>query len=288
MDRAVRFGIAAFVVIGLLVAAGLSSLPTLVSTDVARRAIEARMGEIIKLPVRLEGGTKIDFFPRPSATFNGLTITGSDNTPFMTFDQVEGDFEITSLFRATPTFSAFRIKTPMITVALDADRRLLWPALNQQGLERSATEAEDAAAPDNLAIAYRILKTLPAAIGSMTFEDGTVAVVHANGETRTVATRLAGSLDWPRRDGALSLDVTMSWGGRDSAIALQTSSMSQLFTQDGAPMQLDVSSGPTRFAFSGEAALQQPHFARGDLEADIGSTAELKRLAGGAPLLLAG
>ncbi|MEN0002050.1 MAG: AsmA family protein, partial [Pseudomonadota bacterium] len=287
MSKAVRTIIVislAFVVLGV---GALFVISTGISTDTARQAIERRMAEITGLPVRLRGRTEVHFFPAPYAVFNGVRIASSDGPTIITIERVEADFDMVSLFRSIPTFSSFHLFSPDIRFGVDQNGLLRWPSVEAVARQGSATEAPPALA-DNLALSDIIRENLPPTIGRISFEGGTLGFVDQEGNNVPFVSSLDGSLNWPRRDGALSLQASFEHDGTDGQFSLNTDSVGDLYAVDGGGLTFAFTLDGTRIEFDGRSAIAEPRFATGALLLEFERPGAINRWIDDAPLLTAG
>lgn len=262
-------------------------ISTGISTDTARQAIERRMAEITGLPVRLRGRTEVHFFPAPYAVFNDVRIASADGPTTIAIERVEAAFDMVSLFRSIPTFSSFRLVAPDIRFGVDGNGILRWPSVEAVARQGSATEAPPALA-DNLALSNIIRENLPPTIGRITFEGGTIGFVDQEGNDVRFVSALDGSLNWPRRDGALSVQASFMRSGEDGQFSLSTDSVGDLYAVDGGTLTFAFTLDGTNIDFDGRSAIAEPRFATGALQLEFERAGAISRWVDDAPLLTAG
>ncbi|MEO0543602.1 MAG: AsmA family protein [Pseudomonadota bacterium] len=287
MIKSVRY-IAVLVIVGIVIAIGTVFAVTAgISSDTARQAIEQRMGDILGLPVRLRGRTEVHLFPSPYAVFNGVRISGAENSTTIEVGRVEADFDVLSLFRSIPTFSAFRMDAPDITLGVDDNGIVLWPSVETVAKQGSATEAPPEIT-DNLDLISTIRKKLPASIGRVSFQGGTIRFADRDGEITTYLTDLEGLLNWPNRDGALTLEASFSRQGADGQISISSASIADLDSVDGGDLSASLQFMGANISFAGQSALARPRYAEGQIDIQLDGALSVSSWIVDAPLLTAG
>ncbi|MEO1700983.1 MAG: AsmA family protein [Pseudomonadota bacterium] len=284
--RTARY-IAFFALIGLVIAVGsVFAVTAGISTDTARQAIERRMGEILGLPIRLRGRTQIHLFPAPYAVFNGVRVSGDANQTTIEIERVEADFDVFSLFRSIPTFSAFRMQAPDITLGIDPNGIVLWPSVETVARQRSATDAPRELV-DNLDLASSIREKLPGSIGRISFQGGSISFIDGEGTKSTYLSDLQGELSWPSRDGAMSLQASFSREGTTGQLQISTMSVSDLYSVDGGDLDVDFQFKGASLSFAGRSALERPRYAVGNLDFQLDGALSVGEWISDAPLLTA-
>ncbi|MEL6919905.1 MAG: AsmA family protein [Pseudomonadota bacterium] len=281
-----RTTIRTLIVVIALVALGIGVvmlvLSTGLSTDGARAAIEQRISAIIGLPVRLSGRTEVHFFPAPYATFNDISIVDRDGGVLMQIDRVEGDFDLLSIMRSAPTFLSFRMEKPSIFLKRGSDGLISWPPLERDANRGSATKTPTRIT-DSIVLVDAIRQSLPPTLGRAQFNNGTINFIGEDGAATRFVSQLTGTIDWPSRDGAISIDARFSWEARPGTLDLDVGSVGALFSSQGNAITAALSLGEASIIFDGEAALAGPRFSTGDLELSFANNLAVRRWIDGAP-----
>ncbi|MEL6817176.1 MAG: AsmA family protein [Pseudomonadota bacterium] len=277
-----------FAVVGMIVAIGsVFAITAGISSDTARNAIERRMGEILGLPIRLRGRTEIHLFPAPYAVFNGVRVASEANQTTIEIERVEADFDVLSLFRSIPTFSAFRMQAPRITLGVDDNGIVLWPSIETVARQLSATDAPPELT-DNLDLTNSILENLPSSIGRISFIDGSIRFVERDGTETDYLNDLQGILNWPNRDGAFSLQSSFSREQSEGRFDLSSNSVSEIYSVEGGNLNTSLQFNGALISFAGRAALARPRYADGTLDFELDGLRSVNAWIDSAPLLTAG
>ncbi|MEO1749767.1 MAG: hypothetical protein AAFR27_14350, partial [Pseudomonadota bacterium] len=216
-----------------------------------------------------------------------MRVASEANQTTIEIERVEADFDVFSLFRSIPTFSAFRMQEPQITLGIDGTGIVLWPSVETVARQLSATDAPPELV-DNLDLTSSILDNLPASIGRISFSGGSIRFVERDGTETDYLSDLQGLLNWPNRDGAFSLQSSFSRDGSEGQFQLSSNSVSQIYSVEGGNVDSSLQFKGALISFDGRAALARPRYAEGELNVELDGLRSVSAWIDNAPLLTAG
>lgn len=272
-----------FLPIGVLVLAMALWLlvPTFVSTDFVRNAIQNEITETAGRRVSLGSTTEIRLFPRPSARLNDVKVyppthPGTPGEPVMEAKSIDVQMTLGSLFTGQPIATSVTLNAPIFRIDTQAEGGLIGQLplghIAEAVMAGRAQRATGAAAQSVEQPAGTLV--LPAELwtgpGTVAFRDAQFEFLQRNDDGSMseplVLTRADGRLVWPRLDAPLT--VTGRFVHRGVALDLRLTSASPIDALGGtiSGMTASLESALLSFNFEGVAGFSAGFYAKGTVD----------------------
>jgi AsmA protein len=220
----------------------------------------ARLAHSLGLELRRPARVRFSLLPRPTLQMDDVEVRGQDNATILTAPRASVSLALFPLLAGNFEFAGARLRRP--TILLDLDSRPF-----ASGSAISATMGTKGGGRN------------PAPLGALQIHGGLVRIVSASNRIDTIVDDVEGTLDWPKLDSSLRLDLHAMW--RDERIAVEASlgEPADLLGGGRSDSHLSIVSGNARIALDGDSVGAPGRF-EGSVSADIVSASALKRILG--------
>lgn len=261
------------IVVLLLIAACLTAIPFLVSSQTVRDGITAKIQEITGRNVSFQGEPSLSFNP-----FLGFEITdlklapldgNEEKTPLLQVEKVKAQINILPALMGKVQITEYQFLRPRVFLKTDKNGISNWKFNSgkvreaiQKAIE-NRTNQKDEKLPD-----------FP--FSELMITDGILVYEDTLSQTKETITGLNGFFSWPQSDEALSISGNGIWRGEGITSNVKINSPIQIFSGGESSLAIDVNSQPINFNFAGDANMFSSLFVKGKLEA---KTPSINRLA---------
>src|SRR5437899_307088 len=112
-----------------LIAVAIAAIPSLVSTDLAKRRIAEQIARWTGRPVSFAGEPHVSFFPHISVELSNISLGKPEDMnggQFLAMDAVIGRIRILPLFLGRTEIAEFQLVHPRLALRIDAGGRSNW------------------------------------------------------------------------------------------------------------------------------------------------------------------
>ncbi len=204
---------------------------------VSSRALTADVAEQLRdefgIELDVAGRTVIAFLPLPRLKFENVTLTARDGTPLARGGELRGQLAVRPLLFGRILLDEISLSNSRVNVSIDANGEGPWNVLVADAHQR----LQDGAGP--------------LSIPRISVNNAQIFYDDARDGTRQVLRNVDMALDWPRAQGAVSLNGSARIRGETVEIALSGLRPAALLANEHSPMDLRLNMRFGRLSVSG-------------------------------------
>lgn len=260
MRRALKVFVVIVVVLCALVAAVITALPFLVSTDAIRIRLAQELSVWTGYNVQLRDPPHISIFPAFKASLSGVTLTdATDNgTPLMDAECIEVDLSLLDAIMGRVGFSETRIIRPRFVI--DEPVKTVAGFFNslsrsQGSLGNAIREAHDLVEqnPQNPDASHLLAQPF----GRILVENGTLVYPSDTlGNTKEII-GISATINWPDSTRAASLRTNARWNGALTDVTFNVEQALLLMGGGTSPIRFSINSNRGGITYTGNANFAQ-------------------------------
>jgi len=265
--------ITGILIVLLLMAACLTAIPFLVSSQTVRSGITAKIEEVTGRKVTFQGNPTLSFSPFLGFEISDLEIissqTSQDEPPLLKVEKVKAQIGLLPALSGNIEITEYQFLRPTIFLKPDANGKGNWELKSgdfhkaiQKAVE-NRTNQTDYTIPDFT-------------VGDLIVIDGILIYEETGSQTKETITGINGTLSWPQAGSPLDISGNGIWRGEGFTTNLNITSPIQIFSGGESQVEVSMNSQPVNFTFEGAANMFASLFVKGELEA---STPSITRLA---------
>jgi AsmA protein len=256
----------------LLIAACLTAIPFLVSSQTVRNGITAKIEEVTGNKVTFQGDPSLSFSPFLGFEISDLELASPENsddqTPLLKVEKVKAQINLLPALSGNVEITEYQFLRPRFFLKTDENGKSNWKF--SKGKFRNAIEA----AFENRT--NQTTKGLPdLTVGNLLITDGILLYQDTLSNTEETITGMNGMLSWPQADKELDLSGNGIWRGEGITTNLNIANPIEIFSGGESNVTLDLNSQPISFTFDGMANMFSNLFVKGELEANSPSISRL-------------
>jgi len=246
------------IILALVVAAAITALPFLVSSEGVRAQIIAKVAAVTGRQMSFRDAPKVFFNPYLGIEVGGVVFEGSrefpDDPPLVQMEKLRGRIAFLPALFGRIEIGQYEFIRPRFNLKVFQDGRSswqfpegkVWDVLAQARAQRES--AVGGAKPDISGIA-------PVRLGDFQIVDGIIDYESAPADTREIITNVNVSIRWPDTASAWAVRGSSIW--RDEAIEMSIRSTQPLLLLAGGTSAAtgEIKSGALRFSFEGDVNL---------------------------------
>jgi AsmA protein len=257
---ALRMKWAAVAIFALLaMAAGFYRWP--ISSAFVADEPSARLSQSLGLELGRPGRTHFSMFPTPTLHMVDVELRGQDGATIVTAPIASARLALLPLLLGHFELAGATLRGPTILVDLDSR-----PFASSSAISTTiATRRDDKDA---------------APIGALQIQGGLLHIVSASNKIDTLVEDVDGTLDWPRLEDRLRLDLRATWRDKPLAIDADLEAPAELLRGGRSNGRLSVVSGGARLTLQGDIPGDGSNRFEGAVAAEVASASELRRIFG--------
>ena len=248
----------------LLIAACVTAIPFLVSSQTVRNGITAKIEEITGRKVTFQGNPSLSFNPFLGFEISDLELASPQDiegdVPLLKVEKVKAQINLLPALIGKVEITEYQFLRPRIYLKTDVNGNRNW--IFENGEFHKATQK---------ALQNRTSQTsesLPVfALGDLLITDGILIYEDASTDTKETISGMNGMFSWPEADTTLDISGNGIWRGEGITINLDIENPIEIFSGGESPVVVDVNSQPISLSFDGAANMFANLFVKGEFEA---------------------
>jgi len=253
------------IVVLLLIAACLTAIPFLVSSQTVRNGITAKIEEVTGRKVTFQGDPTLSFSPFLGFEISDLELSSTQNSnddmPLLKVEKVKAQIDLLPALSGNVEITEYQFLRPKINLKIDKNGKGNWE-FESGGLNQAIQKAvENRTNQTN--------ENLPEfTLGDLTITDGILIYEDATSGSKETITGMNGMLAWSQTASALDISGNGIWRGEGIITNINIENPIQIFSGGESEVAVDVNSQPISFTFEGAANMFANLFVKGELEAN--------------------
>ena len=220
----------------------------------------ARLSHSLGLELGRPARVRFSLLPTPTLHMIDVEVRGQDNTTILTAPEASVRLALLPLLTGSFEFASARVRRPTILLDLDSHPFASGSAISTAVGTRSGAGNS-------------------APLGALRIHRGLMRIVSASNGIDTIVEDVEGTLDWPKLDAALRLDLHATWRDERLAIEAGLGQPADLLEGGRSASRLSIASSNAQVKLDGDMFGAPSRF-EGAVSANIVSTSALKRILG--------
>jgi AsmA protein len=231
----------------------------------------ARLSQSLGLELGRPARVHFSLLPTPTLHMVDVELRGRDNATILTAPTASARLALIPLLLGHFQLAGAILRGPTILVDLDSR-----PFASSSAI--------------STAIAAKSDDEDSAPLGALQIQGGLLRVVSAVNKIDTLVEDVEGTLDWPRLEDRLRLNLRATWRDEPLAIEASLGEPAALLRGGHSDGRLSIASGGAQIKLAGDFLGDGPNRFQGSVSVDVASTSEVRRVLGlpGAAMLADG
>ena len=252
------------IVVLLLIAACLTAIPFLVSSQAVRNGITAKIEEVTGRKVTFQGDPTLSFSPFLGFEISDLELGSAqeteDDAPLLRVEKVKAEIDLLPILSGNIEITEYQFLRPRINFKVDENGKGNWE-FKSGGLNKAIQKAVENRT-------NQTDKNLPdLTLGDLVITDGIVTYEDVTSGSKETITGMNGILAWSQTASALDISGNGIWRGEGITTNINIENPIQIFSGGESQVAVDINSQPINFTFEGAANMFANLFVKGELEA---------------------
>ena len=257
----------------LIIAAGIvASLPLLVSSDSVRNAITSSMEELTGRKVAFRGDPEVSFQPFLGVEISDLVIADPhaepDAAPLLHVENVNAKLDIFPALIGKVQIHSYELVRPRLHLTVHTNGKTNWTF--EHGRLQDAISKTDTNRTGDTSVEVQNTQ-----LGEFSIKDGIVEYEDRISDTTENITGINGRFEWPETDGAMMVSGNAIWRGEGVTTKIDIANPLEILSGGLSPLNVEFNSQPLRFNFSGSANMFSDLFVKGSLASSSPSISRL-------------
>jgi AsmA protein len=220
----------------------------------------ARLSQSLGLELRRPARVRLSLLPMPTLHMVDVEVRGQDNATVLTAPEASVRLALLPLLVGKFEFASAMLRRPTLLIDLD-----------------SHPFASDSAISTTIGTRSPAKGSAP--LGALQFRGGLVRIVSAARRVDTIVEDVAGTLNWPRLDSPLRIDLNATWRDERLAVQIGLGEPANLLEGGRSDGRLSIVSNNIQVKLDGDL-FGAPRRFEGSVSADTVSASALKRIFG--------